>query len=221
MTVAARLSEVRGRIDEACRRAGRDSASVTLLAVSKKQPDEALEAAYIAGQRDFGENYVQELVRKAELLPQARFHLIGHLQTNKAKKAVVAHMIHTVDSARVARALAKHVDSETRLSVLLEVNLAREAQKAGLHPEAVREVLETVGAEPRLEVRGLMCIPPVGEGRRCFAALRELAERTRRETGLSLPELSMGMSADYEDAILEGSTMVRVGTAVFGPRNMR
>lgn len=219
MTVAERLASIRARVDRACREAGRSTDEVQLIAVSKRQPDERLEEAFAVGQRDFGENYVQELVRKKALFPQARFHLIGHLQTNKAKKALDASLVHTVDSEKVARALARHLASEARLEVLFEVNLAQEAQKAGLAPESVEVLLEALRDEPRLIPKGLMCIPPADDGRRWFAALRGLAEDLRARTGLELPELSMGMSADFEAAILEGSTLVRVGTAIFGPRD--
>ncbi|MEL6187228.1 MAG: YggS family pyridoxal phosphate-dependent enzyme [Myxococcota bacterium] len=217
--IAERLAEVQGRIEAACRETGRSVSEVTLVAVSKRQPDAALLAAYAASHRDFGENYVQELVRKQGLLPDdARFHLIGHLQTNKAKEAVHAALIHTVDREKVARALDRKVESGP-LRVLIEVNLAGEAQKAGVAPEALSSLLYGLRDLPRLEVRGLMCIPPSGEGRRWFAELRRLAEEARTRTGWPLPELSMGMSADFEDAVREGATIVRVGTAIFGVRS--
>lgn len=221
MSPAERLAEVKGRIAAAARDAGRDASQVRLLAVSKRQPDESLRAVFEAGQDDFGENYVQELVRKQALLPQARFHMIGHVQTNKAKGAAGAAMVHTLDSARLAKALAKAVPEGRRLEVLVEVNVGGEDQKAGVAPDGVEQLLEVIRTHPELEARGLMCIPPVDAGRAAFATLRGLAERLRASTGLALPELSMGMSADFEDAIREGSTVVRVGTAVFGPRLSR
>lgn len=223
--VAERLLEVRGRMAEACRAAGRAPESVRLVAVSKRQPDALLGEAVQAGQLDFGENYVQELLRKQALAPSARFHLIGHVQTNKAKRAARAALVHTVDSERLALALARGVAEGERegpgpLPVLVEVNLASEPQKAGVEPEGVEPLLVALAGLPELDPLGLMCIPPAGEGRPWFSRLRSLAERQRDRTGLLLPELSMGMSADYEEAILEGATLVRIGTAVFGPRDV-
>lgn len=219
MSVTENLQVVRARIAEACAASGRTKDAVRLVAVSKRQPDERLREAFEAGHRDFGENYVQEILRKMELLPEARWHMIGHVQTNKAKKLGGAAMVHTVDSAKVGRALARGVPEGARLPVLIEVNVAEEATKAGVAPAQVVPLLEALAALEPLEPLGLMCIPPVGDGRRWFAALRRLVERARASTGLPLPELSMGMSADYEDAIAEGSTLVRVGTAIFGPRS--
>ncbi len=193
---------------------------MTLIAVSKRQPDDRLLAAYEAGHRDFGENYVQELVRKRELLPEdARWHLIGHLQTNKAKHAVGAHLIHTVDSARVARALDRAADVVgLRQPVLIEVNLADESSKAGAAPSEVSELVKEIKACRSLALHGLMCIPPIGEGRPYFAALREL-RRTLSDSDFSDPHhLSMGMSGDFEAAVEEGATIVRVGTSIFGER---
>ncbi|HJK91767.1 MAG TPA: YggS family pyridoxal phosphate-dependent enzyme [Polyangiaceae bacterium LLY-WYZ-15_(1-7)] len=219
--VAANLAAVRARVDEACRRAGRDPAEVTLLAVSKVHGPEAIRAAYEAGQRVFGENYVQELVEKAEALadlPDLRFRFIGHLQRNKAKylTRLGARLaaIDTVDSARLAKELAKRAAGEGLvLPVLLQVNVGREAQKSGVLPEAVEELVEAVRAHESLALRGLMTVPPADEDPRPhFRRLRELAEAH------ALPELSMGMSGDLEVAVEEGATMVRVGTAIFGPR---
>lgn len=218
--VAGNLQEVVARIREACARAGRAPDEVRLVAVSKKQPDERLLAAYQSGQRDFGENYVQELVRKKDLLPEdARWHAIGHVQRNKAKGAVLADLVHTLDSERLADALDKAAKSAGKvLPVLIEVNTGDEPSKSGVLPGAVEPLLERVGAFENLEVQGLMCIPPVDEGRRHFAALRTLRDRLAAATGRPLSELSMGMSADYEEAVAEGATIVRVGTAVFGRR---
>lgn len=219
-TVSERLAAVRHRTAEACRRARRDPKEVCIVAVSKRQPDDLVLEAQAAGQLDFGENFVQEMLRRQALLPAARLHMVGHLQTNKAKKATAAALVHTVDSLRVAQALARGVAADDRppLPVLVEVNLAREPQKAGVHPERLPDLLQELGGLDSLEVRGLMCIPPVGDGRRRFAELRALRERLQPELGLDLPDLSMGMSGDYEDAVLEGATLVRVGTAIFGPR---
>jgi pyridoxal phosphate enzyme (YggS family) len=218
--VAARLAAVQAQIAAACRAAGRDPAEVQLVAVSKRQPDALLLEAYAAGQRDFGENYVQEMLRKQPLLPpDARWHLIGHVQTNKARGAAGADLVHTLDSARLASALAKAAEVQGRdLEVLLEVNLAGEAQKAGVAPEEAEALLLAAEATGWLRVNGLMCIPPEGEGPRHFAALRALRDTLQDRLKRPLPTLSMGMSGDFEAAIAAGATLVRVGTAIFGAR---
>lgn len=219
LNISDNLDSILGRIADACARVGRSPEEVTLVAVSKRQPDERLTAAYEAGHRDFGENFVQELVRKRALLPEdARWHLIGHLQTNKAKQAVGVAFIHTVDSRKVALAIDKAARARSLIQpVLIELNLAGEDSKAGLPPSALAELAAEVQAMGNLQLQGLMCIPPAGEGRPYFAQLRGL----REELGGAavLPHLSMGMSDDFEDAIAEGATLVRVGTAVFGPRS--
>lgn len=219
--VKARLAEVRGRIDEACRRAGRSPGEVKLLAVSKRQPDERLWAAYEAGQRAFGENYVQELVRKRDVLPMdASLHMIGAVQSKKKKQVLAADMIQTLDRAKLLHALAEAVQAAgaKRLPVLIQVNIGEEPQKAGVSPEAASDLLKLAMDTPQLSVEGLMAIPPPGEGRRHFAALRELRDQLSVRFGTPLSELSMGMSDDYEAAILEGATWVRVGSAIFGAR---
>ncbi len=215
--VAASLAEVNQRIEAAVRESRRDPAEVRLVAVSKKQPDARVLAAYRAGQRRFGENYVQGLVARASLLPKdVELHLIGHLQTNKAKKAAeAASVIHTVDSLKVAEALGQ---TALPRKILIEVNLGDESQKAGIATENVLPLLEACRRWPSLEPVGLMCIPPAEGSRAYFEALRGLRDRLRAQSGWALPELSMGMSADYEAAILEGATLVRVGTAIFGAR---
>jgi hypothetical protein len=223
--VAAGLAEVRGRIDRAAAACGRARSSIRLVAVSKTKPAAAIREAYAAGQRDFGENYAQELGAKAsELadLPDLRWHFIGHLQSNKARVvAPVAHLVHTVDGASLARELGKRTAAARpgiRLGVLVEVNVGGEAQKSGAAPEAVPGVLDAIAAEPALEVRGLMTIPPHdGDAtRRAFEALAAL--RDQHGGAARLPELSMGMSDDLEVAIACGATIVRVGTAIFGAR---
>ncbi len=219
--VAERLTAVRSRIEAACVRAGRAPESVVLVAVSKLQPASAVREAYEAGQRVFGENYVQELADKArslEDLHDLRWHFIGHLQRNKAKDVVrVAHCVETLDSVRLAEALASRASERGRpLEVLLQVNVAREPQKAGCAPEAVPELVAAVRALDALRLRGLMTVPPASDdpddARPHFRALRALAEAQ------GLPVLSMGMSADLEAAIEEGATVVRVGSAIFGRR---
>ncbi|MEM6959170.1 MAG: YggS family pyridoxal phosphate-dependent enzyme [Myxococcota bacterium] len=217
--IAARLEAVRERLRRACERAGRAPNEVELVAVSKRHPPSVIEAAYEAGQRRFGENYLQELEEKAAALshlPELRFQFIGHLQRNKAKRAMkVASAIDTLDSARLAEALNRHGESAgvTR-DVLIQVNVAGEGSKAGIELDALDALVEVVSKLPNLRLRGLMTLPPVdeSEARRAFEALAEARAR------LGLEVLSMGMSADLELAVACGSTQVRVGTAIFGPR---
>jgi pyridoxal phosphate enzyme (YggS family) len=212
-----RLAAVRARIERAAHRARRDPALIRLLAVTKIFPAEAIQEAYALGLREFGENYVQEFEGKAPLVSElagARFHFIGHLQSNKAAKAVeLFQVVQTVDSAKLARRLN---DAGRSLDVMLEVKLSAEESKHGADPAGVPALIEAVRGCPNLRLRGLMTMPPWSEDpeapRGCFRALRELAEAH----GLS--ELSMGMSNDLETAIEEGSTCVRVGTALFGKR---
>lgn len=218
MSFAERLASVKASVRAACERAGRARSEVELVAVSKRQPDELLHEAYAAGVRDFGENYAQELSRKQEILPDARFHMIGHLQRNKAKLVAGCARVHAVDSEKLGLALGKAREASDPLSVLVEVNLAGEASKAGVAPSEVCALLEALARIERIRPDGLMCIPPPEQGRRWFAALRELRDASEVSTGLKLPQLSMGMSADYEDAILEGATSIRVGTRLFGHR---
>jgi len=220
MTVATALSEVRARIDAGARAAGRDPSTVRLVAVSKLKPSSAIREAYAAGQRDFGENYAQELAEKAvELadLADIRWHFIGHLQSNKAKLvAPVAHLVHAVDSASLAQALAKRAPAPLR--VLVEVNVGGEAEKHGVVPDAAGAVLDAIAAEPNLVLAGLMTMPPhdLDAARSAFEGL--VALRDRHGGTARLPELSMGMSDDLEVAIACGATLVRVGTAIFGAR---
>lgn len=193
------------------------------MAASKTQPPQAIRAAYGAGARIFGENYVQEaLTKQAELsdLKDISWHLIGHLQTNKARMAAGAfELIQSVDSVRLAGALAKARDAP-QVAVLIEVNLGGEASKTGVPADNVEALINAVRAQ--VEVRGLMAIPPPGptpeHSRRFFVQLRGLRERLAAATGLALSELSMGMSDDFEIAIDEGATIVRVGRAIFGER---
>lgn len=215
------LRAVQDRIADACAKAGRDPQSVRLLAVSKFHPIAAIAAAYEAGQREFGENYVQDLVTKADAMRDMdgiRFRMIGHLQRNKAKDvARVAHALDALDSSRLADALDDKARALGRaLDVLIQVNVAAEPQKAGVSVAELPALIAHVRTLPALSLRGLMTIPPAQDdperSRPWFAKLHELA------TQHALPELSMGMSGDLEQAILEGSTMVRIGTAIFGER---
>ena len=219
-TVSVRLNSVRERIAAAARRAGRDPDEITLVAVSKRKPPEDIVAAYEAGQRDFGENYVQEFERKSARLPPlpgARFHLIGKLQSNKAKRAAgLFSTIHTLDSVKLARRLDRFASA---LQVFLELKLSPEESKAGMDPASLEAVLGAAQAAERLEVAGLMAMPPWNpdpeHARPYFRRLRVLAEAH------GIGGLSMGMSHDLEVAIEEGATHVRVGTAIFGKRPPR
>ena len=232
-SIAEALDRVRARLAAALASSGRALGCVRLVAVSKFQPASAIREAYAAGQRDFGENYVQELEQKAaELadLSDLRWHMIGHLQRNKARVvAGLAAMVHTVHSAELARELDKRAalrghlragDTEARLSALVEVNVAGEAQKSGCSVEALPEVLSALEQAQNLRLAGLMCVPPLTEdasGARPFfdalVRLRKLHGGAQR-----LPELSMGMTLDLEYAVAAGATIVRVGTAIFGER---
>jgi pyridoxal phosphate enzyme (YggS family) len=217
--VAEGLARVRDRIERACAAAGRSPSEVTLVAVSKVHPAESIREAYAAGQRVFGENYVQVLADKAAGLADLadlRWHFIGHLQRNKVKPVVRAGaLVETLDSPRLAAEVDKRAEGKT-IPVMIQVNVAGEAQKSGCAPADLPALIAAIPALPHLELRGLMTIPPLGEApeasRPHFARLRELASRH------GLRELSMGMSADLEVAIEEGATLVRVGTAIFGAR---
>jgi pyridoxal phosphate enzyme (YggS family) len=223
-TVAEGLARVRDRIVRAAAAVGRDPADVRLIAVSKTKPAEAIREAYALGQRDFGENYAQELVQKAEELADLtdlRWHFIGHLQSNKARFiAPVAHMVHTIDGPSLARELGKRAAKAGRepLPVLVEVNVGGEPQKHGATAAELKDVLASVDAEPALALRGLMTMPPndLEAARRAFEALSSL--RALHGGVRRLPELSMGMSDDLEIAVAAGATLVRVGSAIFGGR---
>jgi pyridoxal phosphate enzyme (YggS family) len=222
--IQARLDEVRGRLANALHRAGRPAAACRLVLASKTQLAAAVAAAYSAGAREFGENYVQEAVAKqAELtgLRDVTWHLIGHLQSNKARVAVATFdLIQTLDSARLATALARQRPTRP-VRVLLEVNLGGESAKSGVAPDETEALLSAV--REQVEVIGLMTIPPPAPepaaARPYFARLRALRDQLAAATGVKLSELSMGMTDDYEIAIAEGATIVRVGRAVFGERN--
>ncbi len=228
-TVRDRASAVLERIARAAARSGRSPDAVRLVAVSKTQPVARIAEAYEAGLRVFGENYVQEAEEKVRAFPHAEWHFIGKLQGNKVKKAVsLFDWIQTVDSPRLLAEISRRcAEAGKTLPVLIEVNLGGEESKAGLAPEELPSLLAAAAELPGIRVRGLMAIPPVSddpeESRPRFAALRELLERhtTLAGSGEKMTELSMGMSNDFEAAIEEGATMVRVGTAVFGSRARR
>jgi pyridoxal phosphate enzyme (YggS family) len=220
MSVAAQLAQVRAQVEAAARAAGRDPSEITLIAVSKLQPTSAIREAYEAGQRDFGENYAQELrdkVTELAALPGLRWHAIGPLQTNKAKYvAGKVALVQTLDRVELARELVRRA-GPGGVDALIEVNLGGEAQKHGVSPAELPGRLGELAAIEGLRVRGLMCIPPAADDpeatRPHFAALRAL-----RDALLPGGLLSMGMSADFAVAIAEGATHVRVGTAIFGAR---
>jgi pyridoxal phosphate enzyme (YggS family) len=218
--IQVRLDEVSGRVGRALARAGRRADACRLVLASKTQPAAAVAAAYRAGAREFAENYVQEgVAKRAQLTDFAdvRWHLIGHLQSNKTKIAAATFdLIQTLDSARLALALHK-LQPIPPVPVLIEVNLGGEAGKPGVAPDQTEALITEV--REKVAVTGLMTIPPPTNAREYFAQLRNLRDRLAAATGLTLSELSMGMTDDYEIAIEEGATIVRIGRAVFGTRN--
>ena len=223
--LAGRIDAVNERIARAIAVAGRAPASVRLIAVSKRHPASAVREAHALGLRTFGENYAQELVAKAgEVGPLEgiEWHMIGHLQTNKARHiAPIAAMVHTIDAPHVASELDKRAAKVgRRIGVLIEVNVASDPAKTGCTADALGAIIDAVRSSNALELRGLMTMPPYDDdpekSRPLFARLRELQER--HGGARALPDLSMGMSHDLEAAIAEGATMVRVGTAIFGDR---
>ena len=224
MGLPENFATIQNQIAAACARAGRDPGTVTLLAVSKGHPPESIAAAVELGQLCFGENKVQEARGKIPLSPsRARWHLIGHLQSNKCRDAVqLFEMIHSVDSLALAVELNKWAEKFGKtMPVLLEVN-AGEATKFGFLPNAVLDQLDALNALPRLEIHGLMTLAPwtpePEKVRPVFRRLRELKASAEQKLGAPLPHLSMGMSGDFEVAIEEGATIVRIGTALFGAR---
>jgi len=225
MDLAANLEQVRQRMAAACARAGRASDSVRLLAVTKSHPPEVVAEAARAGLTLFGENKVQEAKAKLPLCPgRLRWHMIGHLQSNKCRDAVeLFEMIQSVDSLHLAEELNHRVEQAAKtMPILLEVNIVGEASKFGYKPEQLLTDLSRLNALPRLEIHGLMTVPPwspVAERvRPVFRRLRELKRQCEQVLGAPLAELSMGMTGDFEVAIEEGATIVRVGTGLFGAR---
>lgn len=225
-SIADNLTHVRHRMEAAARQARRDHARITLVAVSKAMPGAFIREAFTAGQRDFGESYVQELKAKADLLTDLAltWHFIGHLQRNKAgHAAAVATTIHSLDSFPLAEAL--HQRATRPIDVFIEVNLGNEASKSGVATNALLPLARHVIALDRLRLRGLMGIPPFAadpeQSRPHFRRLRLLHDELQQKLGRELPDLSMGMSHDFEVAIAEGATIVRVGTAIFGERTAK
>ncbi|WP_323121836.1 YggS family pyridoxal phosphate-dependent enzyme [Burkholderia alba] len=226
--LAARLASVQRRIDDAARAAGREPGAVELLAVSKTFPAADVRAAHAAGQRAFGENYVQEALDKIAALADLRggleWHFIGPLQSNKTRAvAEQFDWVHSVDRLKIAQRLAEQRPAHLPpLNVCVQVNISGETSKSGVAPEQIADVARAVAALPALRLRGLMAIPEPADDaaaqRAPHRALRALFDQLRTQ-GLALDTLSMGMSADLEAAVLEGATIVRIGTAIFGTRD--
>ena len=228
--IASALQDVQARIEAACARVDRAPGSVTLVAVSKTQPFVAVEAGYAAGQRDFGENRLEELWSKVEAarnrgLDEIRWHLIGPIQSRKTSQAVGPFaLIHALDRVKIARRLSRDAIADGQvLDVLLEVNISGEASKHGFSPDELRAAAATLGALPGLRVTGLMTMAPLVDdaelARPVFRGLRELRdELAQRHPKMDWRHLSMGMTNDFEVAVEEGATIVRIGSAIFGPR---
>ena len=226
--ITENLEQVRKNIEEACRAVNRDPGEVTLISVSKTKPVSMLQEAYDAGSRDFGENKVQEIMDKYPQLPSdIRWHMIGHLQRNKVKYIVdKVALIHSVDSVRLAETIDKEAEKHGVIAnILIEVNVAKEESKFGLMPEEVPEFVEKIAGFPHIHVKGLMTIAPFvenpEENRPIFAHLRKLSVDIAKKNidNITMSILSMGMTNDYQVAIEEGATMVRVGTGIFGARD--
>ncbi len=227
--IRANLEKVRGQITETALACGRDPASVDLLAVSKTFGPEVVDVAAAAGQTAFGENRVQEAEGKIPLVktPEINWHLIGHLQSNKARRAVqLFDVIESVDSEKLARILDRDAAEQgKRLLVFVEVNVGEESQKSGVPPSELLQTLRVVASLDHLELLGLMAIPPWSDdpemSRPYFRRLAALLDEVNRALAVPLRQLSMGMSHDFKVAIQEGSTLVRVGTAIFGERQAK
>ena len=222
--LATRLASVREAVATAAREAGRNPAEITLIGVTKRKPVAAIETAFAAGLRDIGENHADEFLKKAATFAPdgLRYHFIGRLSSRRARKvAGQATLIHTLDSLRLARKLSLVAQEEGReVRALVQVNQGGEATKGGVAPDTAAALVRDAAALPGLRVAGLMSIPPFDDRPRdWFRQLRQLRDVVAAETGIALPELSMGMSHDFAEAIAEGATLVRVGTAIFGARD--
>ena len=226
--IAQQLDGIRQRIASACMASGRPVGSVVLIAVSKTFPEDAIHEAFLAGQTHFGESRLQEAEPKIAVLPkEIHWHFIGRVQRNKVRRILsLFETVHGIDSSR----LAAYVDATAcelglKPRVFLQINIGREPSKGGFSPEEIHQEMQNLCALGNLELQGLMCIPPVADdanaARPWFAALRELRDDLSRQFSVPLPCLSMGMSSDFESAILEGATHVRVGSAIFGNRSYR
>lgn len=224
MPIAENIVQLRNRIDAACLRCGRDPADINLIAVSKTFPASAIEEAIDAGITDIGENRVQEAKAKfAVIAKPAKWHLVGHLQTNKVKDAVkIFQIIHSLDSLHLAQEIQKRASAP--IECLIEVNTSGEESKFGVLPDQAADLTKSILSFDKIQIVGLMTIGPgwaIEEqeaSRPCFKTLAELKNELTQTLGLELPELSMGMTSDFEVAIEEGSTMIRIGTAIFGTR---
>lgn len=219
-SVEKNLEQVLKRMNAACVRAGRNATSVRLVAVSKMQPLAKVQQAFAAKQKMFGENYVQEALPKIESLPQAEWHFIGSLQSNKAKQVVGAFaLIHSVDRESLLQEISKRaVEKGIVQDILIEINLAGETSKGGADWNAAEQLVRTGRGLPGLRVRGLMGMPPQGSAEASRSYFKELHEKWKAWRDSNFSELSMGTSQDFEIAIEEGATLVRIGTDVFGPR---
>ncbi len=222
------LQQVEENIKKACERSGRDRADVTLIAVSKTKPVEMLQTIYDCSIRDFGENKVQEMCDKMEVLPgDIKWHMIGHLQTNKVKYIVgKTELIHSVDSVHLAAEIQKQaVKKDVFVPILIEVNIAEEESKFGIHKEDTIAMVRQIAGMDHLRIKGLMTIAPFVENaednRLYFREIKQLSVDIKNQNidNVSMDVLSMGMTGDYEVAIEEGATLVRVGTGIFGERN--
>lgn len=226
--IVENLQNIERKIQEACKRAGRKRDEVTLIAVSKTKPVEMLQEVYKEGIRDFGENKVQELCQKIEVLPEnINWHMIGHLQTNKVKYIVgKTRLIHSVDSLKLAEEIQRLAEKrDVDVDILVEVNIANEESKFGISKEEVIDLVQAISRLNRVHIKGLMTIAPLvnnpEDNRLFFRGIKELSVDIELQNidNVSMDVLSMGMTGDYEVAIEEGATMVRVGTGIFGERN--
>lgn len=227
MSIADRLAVIRGGVEDAALRHGRDPASVRLVAVSKTKPAAMVEEAFAAGQTIFGENYVQELLEKArQVTAPVQWHFIGHLQSNKVKRLVgIVSLIHSVDRLSLAEEIDRRWGERGLVcDVLIQLNLSREATKSGAGEGEAIDLVRSIATLPHVRIRGLMTMPPFFDeperARPYFRRLREIAGEIRRLAipGVAMDELSMGMSGDFAAAIAEGATLVRIGSAIFGAR---
>ena len=228
MSIKENLQTVKNNMLKAAERAGRNPEDVTLIAVSKTKPVEMIREAYDLGIRDFGENKVQELVDKYDMLPgDIRWHLIGHLQTNKVKYIVdKAYLIHSVDSVKLAKEISKEASKRSlTVNILIEVNVSGEESKFGVSPDKLLETTEEIAALPAINIKGLMTVAPYvvdsEQNREIFAQMMKFTVDIMQKNidNVSMDFISMGMSGDYEVAIEEGATYIRVGTSIFGERN--
>lgn len=228
--ISENIADVEKEIDKVCKENGRDRSEVTLIAVSKTKPVEMIEEAYNTGCRDFGENKVQELVDKYEQLPKdIRWHMIGHLQRNKVKYIVdKVFLIHSVDSVRLAEEISKEaVKKNVSVNILIEVNVAQETTKFGLTCEEVEQMVREIAKLPNVNIKGLMTIAPIvdnpEENKQYFQKLKKIAVdiSAKNIDNVSMDILSMGMTGDYQVAVAEGATYVRVGTGIFGIRERK